>query len=84
MANRERILDHARELFAARGYAGTQVSDIAAAAGVSIPTVFARFGSKVALLKEAVETALVGDAEPIPFAERPEMHMSAPARPPTR
>lgn len=72
-ANRERILVCARELFVERGYAGTSMADIADAAGISTPTVFARFGSKSALLKEAVETAIVGDSEPVPLAQRPEM-----------
>ena len=32
---------------------------------------FAGFTSKVNLLKEAAETTLVGDADPVPLAERP-------------
>lgn len=72
-ANRERILNTARELFVERGYAGTSIADIADASGVSVPTVFARFGSKVTLLKEAVDSALVGDSKPVPLADRPEM-----------
>lgn len=72
-ANRQRILSTARELFIERGYAGTSIADIAEASGVSVPTVFARFGSKVTLLKEAVESALVGDSEPVPLADRPAM-----------
>jgi len=72
-ANRERILATALELFVAQGYAGTSIADIGAAAGVSVPTVFARFGSKVELLKQCVDSATVGDAEPVPLADRPEM-----------
>jgi AcrR family transcriptional regulator len=49
------------------------VAQIAAAAGVSAPTVFAAFTSKVNLLKVAAETMIVGDAEPVPLHERPEM-----------
>ena len=71
--NRTRILDAARDLFIRRGFAATSVAAIAAAAGVSGPTVFAAFGSKVNLLKEAVETTVVGDTEPVPMAERSEM-----------
>ena len=70
---RERILESARALFLARGYSGTSVADIAAAAGVSGPTVFSGFGSKPNLLKEAAETALVGDLDPEPMAQRPRM-----------
>lgn len=72
-ANRDRILQAAHELFVAQGYAGTSIADIAAAAGLSVPTVFARFGSKVELLKQCVDTATVGDTDPVPFADRPEM-----------
>jgi AcrR family transcriptional regulator len=72
-ATRLRILDVARGLFIERGYAGTSVAQIAAASGVSAPTVFAAFTSKVNLLKVAAETTIVGDAAPVPLAERPEM-----------
>jgi AcrR family transcriptional regulator len=72
-ATRERILETARSLFVEQGYAGTSIAQVAAAAGVSTPTVFAGFRSKVNLLKEATETTLVGDAEPVPLAERPQM-----------
>lgn len=82
-ATRGRILETARALFIEQGYAGTSIAQIAAAAGVSAPTVFAGFTSKVNLLKEATETTLVGDAEPVPLAERPQMrhvHGGATAR----
>ncbi len=82
-ATRTRILDAARALFVAQGYTGTSIAQVAAAAGVSVPTVFAGFGSKVNLLKEAMETALVGDVEAVPLAARPEMqhvHAGATAR----
>lgn len=71
--NRARILDAAQGLFVSQGYAGSSVADIAAAAGVSVPTVFARFGTKVALFKECVDSATVGDTDPVPLAQRPEM-----------
>ena len=72
-ANRERILATALGLFVVQGYAGTSIADIAAAAGVSVPTVFAHFGSKVELFKHCVDSATVGDAKPVPLADRPEM-----------
>jgi AcrR family transcriptional regulator len=73
LANRARILEAARALFITNGFAATSVTAIAAAAGVSAPTVFSAFGSKVNLLKEAAETTIVGDVEAVPMAERPEM-----------
>jgi AcrR family transcriptional regulator len=72
-ASRARVLETARELFIAAGYTATSMATIAKAAGVSTPTVFAAFTSKANLLKEAAESALVGDAEPVPLAERPQM-----------
>lgn len=52
-----RIEAAARRLFAARGYAGTSMADLASAAGVSKATVFHHYRNKRALYE-----ALVGDA----------------------
>src|ERR687894_2536307 len=68
---RDRVLTVARRLFVEHGYAATSVARIAAEAGVSAPTVFAGFRSKVNLLKEAVDTAIAGDTEDRPLRERP-------------
>jgi AcrR family transcriptional regulator len=68
---RRSVLDASAELFVERGYAATSLNDIAAAAGVARPTVFAAFGSKPAILWQLVDRALAGDDEPIPVAERP-------------
>lgn len=43
---REQIIEIARELFAARGFEGTSVEEIAAKAGVSKPVVYEHFGGK--------------------------------------
>jgi len=72
-ANRERILRVATRLFCAQGYAATSIAQIAEEAGVSTPTVFAAGKSKVNLLKEAIDIAIVGDTRAAPLAERPEM-----------
>jgi AcrR family transcriptional regulator len=68
---RDRVLVVARRLFVEHGYAGTSVARIAQEAGVSTPTVFAGFRSKVNLLKEAVDTAIAGDTDDRPLRERP-------------
>jgi AcrR family transcriptional regulator len=68
---REAIVNSASELFVARGYAATSLADIATAAGVARPTVFAAFGSKSALLGRALDQALAGDDGPVPVADRP-------------
>jgi AcrR family transcriptional regulator len=51
---RSRLLRAAAEVFAARGYEGTRVADIAAAAGVSNGALYSHFGSKAELLVEAL------------------------------
>ncbi|MFC6083069.1 TetR/AcrR family transcriptional regulator [Sphaerisporangium aureirubrum] len=53
---RERLLRAAAEVFAERGYDGTRVADIAAAAGVSNGALYAHFGSKAELLVAALRT----------------------------
>ncbi|MET8268202.1 TetR/AcrR family transcriptional regulator [Micromonospora arida] len=68
---RRAVVGAAADLFAARGYAGTSLADVAVAAGVARPTVFAAFGSKAALLRQVLDEALAGDDEPVPVAQRP-------------
>jgi AcrR family transcriptional regulator len=51
---RQRLLRAAAEVFAERGYDGTRVVDIAAAAGVSNGALYAHFGSKAELLVAAL------------------------------
>jgi AcrR family transcriptional regulator len=51
---RERLLNAAADVFAERGYDGTRVADIAAAAGVSNGALYAHFGSKAELLVAAL------------------------------
>jgi AcrR family transcriptional regulator len=70
---RRRIVDAAAELFVARGYAGTTIDAVADRAGVSRRTVFTSVGSKVELLKTAWDWAVVGDDQPIPVVDRPEI-----------
>lgn len=51
---REQLLDAAARVFARKGYAGTKIQDIVREAGLSTGAVYGRFGSKDALLREAV------------------------------
>ena len=53
---RERLLLAAADVFARRGYDGTRVADIAAAADVSGGALYAHFGSKAELLVAALRT----------------------------
>jgi AcrR family transcriptional regulator len=60
---RQRILDAARGRFVEHGYAGTTIAAIAGDASTAAETVYATFGSKVALLGELVRNAARGDGE---------------------
>lgn len=68
---RRAIVAAASELFVTRGFAATSLAQVARAAGVARPTVFAAFGSKTALLRQVLDEALAGDDEPVPVRERP-------------
>jgi len=57
-ATREAILTCARELFLTRGYAATTVPEIARAARVATPTVYASTGGKAALFAELLQPAI--------------------------
>jgi AcrR family transcriptional regulator len=74
---RAAVLTAATTLFAARGWSGTGMRDVAREAGVSVETVYANFRSKTELLMAAIDVGVVGDAEPVPLARRPEFaHLS--------
>src|SRR5690349_13015594 len=59
-ATRLRIVEAARTEFEARGYEGTRIEDVAARAGVAVPTVYKAFTNKRTLLTAAVTTAMTG------------------------
>ena len=59
-ATRLRIIQSAHAEFEARGYDGTRIEDIAARAGVAVPTVYKTFTNKRNLLTAAVATAMAG------------------------
>ena len=65
------VLAGARELFLDPGYHATTIDEIAAAAGVSKPTVFTAVGNKTQLLKVVRDVAMAGDDAAAPVAERP-------------
>jgi AcrR family transcriptional regulator len=69
---RAAVLDAAGRLFAANGWAGTGVRDVARAAGVAVETVYTAFGSKTDLLLAAIDVAVVGDLDPVALGDRPE------------
>jgi AcrR family transcriptional regulator len=69
-ATRRAIIDSARRLFLARGYAGTTMPAIAKAAGVALDTVYAAIGTKPALFRLLVEAAISGREEAVAAEER--------------
>lgn len=69
-ATRRAVVDAARDLFVEIGWSGTTIDAVAARAGVSRKTVFTSVGGKAALLKLALDWALVGDDEPVPMLDR--------------
>ncbi|MFT3833749.1 MAG: TetR/AcrR family transcriptional regulator [Micropruina sp.] len=67
---RRAILNAAAELFVEPGYAGARMSDVAAVAGVAVPTITAHFGSKKGLLSAVLDVSIAGDDEPVPMSGR--------------
>jgi AcrR family transcriptional regulator len=67
---RRDTVNAARELFERDGFRQATIAAIAAAAGVSAVSVYKGFGSKAALAKAVFDTALAGDDEPVPIADR--------------
>jgi AcrR family transcriptional regulator len=66
---RDGILERARGLFLADGYASTTVVAIASASGVSPETVYKAFGGKPGIVRAIFERSLLGSA-PAPAEER--------------
>lgn len=67
---RTEVLAAAVRLFATTGWTRTTLAGIAEEAGVAVETVYKGWRSKKALLRAAMDVAIVGDAEPVPLLER--------------
>lgn len=67
---RRRMLDSARQLFIAEGYAATTMERIAADAGVAVQTLYYTFRSKGELLCEVVEVTAAGEEDAAPVGQR--------------
>ena len=70
-ATRLRITKAAYTLFCERGYVGTTMADIAAAAGVAVQTVYFTFHTKSELLSRAYDFAVLGEGDPLPPERQP-------------
>jgi AcrR family transcriptional regulator len=67
----QRIVVAARELFLSQGYGPTTMADVAAAAEVSVQTVYSAAGGKAALAKRVWDVTVAGDLEAVPMNLRP-------------
>jgi AcrR family transcriptional regulator len=67
---RRKILHAAQELFEREGYAATSMAAIAAAAGVSLKTVYLAFETKSGLLRALWHLLLRGERDSAPVAEQ--------------
>jgi AcrR family transcriptional regulator len=70
---RRRVIDAAYDLFVERGYGKAKLTDIAKAAGVSVETVYAAFGTKAELLRRVWYVHFRGDERDVTLYDRPEM-----------
>ncbi len=66
---RDQIIDVAEGLFLAHGYAATTVAAVAAAARVSVETIYKGFGGKPGLVRAIVARGLTGTG-PVPAEQR--------------
>jgi AcrR family transcriptional regulator len=60
--DRDVALGQAMQLFWRQGYLGTSISDLTSGMGISRPSLYAAFGSKEALFREAMERYFAGPA----------------------
>lgn len=70
---RRAVLRAAHDLFVRQGYARTTITEVAAAAGVSVETVYGTFKNKATLLHQVWDVTIGGDDEQVVFHERPEI-----------
>lgn len=69
-STRHQLLTAAWTLFTEQGYAATTVTQVAAAAGTSVDTLYASIGRKPVLMRAVVESAISGTDEAIPALQR--------------
>jgi AcrR family transcriptional regulator len=62
---RERILQAAATLFAAKGYSGTRTREISDSVGIRQPSLFHHFSSKAQIAEALLEHSLAGLVEPV-------------------
>jgi AcrR family transcriptional regulator len=67
------VIEAARSLFLERGYGATTIEAVSALADVPPATLYRLFSSKLGILKALLDVSIVGDAETVPMADRPEV-----------
>jgi AcrR family transcriptional regulator len=70
-ATRRRMVEAAHRLITERGYSATTMADIAVEAGVAVQTVYFTYHTKLALVREAFDFAVVGSHDLIPPDQQP-------------
>ena len=70
-AAKHAVVTAAHDLFLARGFVDTTVDAISVASRVPVATVYRLFKTKTAILKQVIDTAVVGDDAPVPLGDRP-------------
>lgn len=70
-ATRRQILDAAQQLLERDGYAATSMAAVAAAAGVSLKTVYLAFATKAGLVRALWHLTLRGGDTDVPVGEQP-------------
>src|SRR5881296_3438611 len=68
---RAAVVEAARTLFLARGYAATTIEAISDHSDTPQATVYRLFSSKVGILKAVLDVSVVGDDEAIAMVDRP-------------
>lgn len=76
-ARQRAVVEAAAALFLDQGFGATSIDQIATAANVAAPTVYAMFGSKAGLLARAIDVAVAGDYEAVPLIDRMLNHAGA-------
>lgn len=83
-ANQQAIIQSARGLFSEQGFAATTIQAVARRAGVSVQTVYAAFGNKRELLRQALEASVAGEVDVASVNDRPEVRQIAEESDPKR